>query len=161
MGNMTSAKIVVDGVEFKTSEQLYQMMKFKDAEIVSRVWKGITAADKKSANIKMTAKSYEPTHRRADWGEMIVDAIKYCMVQKYEQCEAFRQELERSRGLYIAEQQANPKKPADTWSAKKEDDHWVGPNLTGRLLMELRDTGKLTYSLPADAFAFLEVVKGV
>jgi predicted NAD-dependent protein-ADP-ribosyltransferase YbiA (DUF1768 family) len=158
---MASTPIVIDGVTFKSSEHLFQMMKFKDAEIVSRVWRGITAADKKSTNIKMTAKSYEPTHRRADWGEMIIDAIKYCMVQKYEQCEAFRQELERSRGLYIVEQQANPKKPADTWSAKKEDDHWVGPNLTGRLLMELRDTGKLTYSLPADAFAFLQMIKEV
>ena len=159
--NMASTPIVIDGVTFKSSEHLFQMMKFKDAEIVSRVWRGITAADKKSANIKMTAKSYEPTHRRADWGEMIVDAIKYCMVQKYEQCEAFRQELERSRGLYIVEQQANPKKPADAWSAKKEGDHWVGPNLTGRLLMELRDTGDLTYSLPADAFAFLQRSKEV
>lgn len=159
--NMASTPIVIDGVTFKSSEHLFQMMKFKDAEIVSRVWRGITAANKKSTNIKMTAKSYEPTHRRADWGEMIVDAIKYCMVQKYEQCEAFRQELERSRGLYIVEQQANPKKPADTWSAKMEGDHWVGPNLTGRLLMELRDTGKLTYSLPADAFAFLQWIKEV
>ena len=159
--NMASTPIVIDGVTFKSSEHLFQMMKFKDEEIVSRVWRGITAADKKSANIKMTAKSYEPTHRRADWGKMIVDAIKYCMVQKYEQCESFRQELERSRGLYIVEQQANPKKPADTWSAKKEDDHWVGPNLTGRLLMELRDTGDLTYSLPADAFAFLQRIKEV
>ena len=159
--NMASTPIVIDGVTFKSSEHLFQMMKFKDAEIVSRVWRGITAADKKSTNIKMTAKSYEPTHRRTDWGEMIVDAIKYCMVQKYEQCEAFRQELERSRGLYIVEQQANPKKPADAWSAKKEGDHWVGPNLTGRLLMELRDTGKLTYSLPADAFAFLQMIKEV
>lgn len=159
--NMASTPIVIDGVTFKSCEHLFQMMKFKDAEIVSRVWRGITAANKKSTNIKMTAKSYEPTHRRADWGEMIVDAIKYCIVQKYEQCEAFRQELDRSRGLYIVEQQANPKKPADTWSAKMEGDHWVGPNLTGRLLMELRDTGKLTYSLPADAFAFLQRIKEV
>ena len=159
--NMASTPIVIDGVTFKSSEHLFQMMKFKDAEIVSRVWKGISAANKKSTNIKMTAKSYEPTHRRTDWGEMIVDAIKYCMVQKYEQCEAFRQELDCSRGLYIVELQANPKKPADAWSAKKEGDHWIGPNLTGRLLMELRDTGKLTYSLPADAFAFLQMIKEV
>ena len=157
--NMASTPIVVDGVTFKSSEHLFQMMKFKEAEIVSRVWKGITAADKKSANIKMTAKSYEPTHRRADWGAMIVDAIKYCLVQKYMQCEAFRQELERSRGRYIIEQQANPKKPADAWSAKMEGDHWVGPNLTGRLLMELRDSGKLTYSLPTDAFVFLQTIR--
>ena len=157
--NMACTPIVVDGVTFKSCEHLFQMMKFKDAEIVGRLWNGITAAGKKSTNIKMTAKSYEPTHRRADWGEMIVDAIKYCLVQKYEQCEAFRQELERSRGNYIIEQQANPKKRADAWSAKKEGDHWVGPNLTGRLLMELRDSGKLTYSLPTDALVFLQTIR--
>ena len=157
--NMASSPIVVDDVTFKSCEHLFQMMKFKDEEIVRRVWEGITAHGKHSANIKMTAKSYEPEFRRCDWGEMLVDAIKYCMLQKYAQCPAFRQELERSRGRYIVEQQANPKKRADAWSAKLEGDHWVGPNLTGRLLMELRDTGTLSYSLPSDALAFLTTIK--
>ena len=158
--NMASSPIVVEGVTFKSSEYLFQMMKFKDEDIVRRVWLGITAHGKHSANIKMTAKSYEPEYRRSDWGVMLVDAIKFCMVQKYNQCPLFRQELERSRGRYIIEQQANPKKPADAWSAKLEADQWVGPNLTGRLLMQLRDTGTLSYSLPSDAFAFLAIIKG-
>ena len=157
--NMASSPIVVEGVTFKSCEHLFQMMKFNDEEIVRRVWNGITAHDKHSANIKMTAKSYEPKHRRSDWGMMLVDALKFCMVQKYNQCPLFRQELERSRGRYIIEQQANPKKPADAWSAKLEADQWVGPNLTGRLLMQLRDTGTLSYSLPTDAFAFLAIIK--
>lgn len=157
--NMAASPIVVEGVTFKNSEQLFQMMKFKDEEIVKRVWGGITAKDKKSASIKMTAKSYEPLHRREDWGEMIVDAIKFCMVKKYEQCEHFRQELERSRGLYIIEKQANPKKRADAWSATLQGNEWIGPNLTGRLLMELRDQGTLHYSLPKDALAFIPIIK--
>ncbi|MCI5716611.1 MAG: hypothetical protein MR279_08370, partial [Bacteroidales bacterium] len=49
-----------------------------------KVWNGITANNKKSANIKMTAKSYEPDHRRPDWGSMIVDALKFAM-QKAQQ----------------------------------------------------------------------------
>jgi predicted NAD-dependent protein-ADP-ribosyltransferase YbiA (DUF1768 family) len=107
----------------------------------------------------MTAKSYEPEHRRADWGSMIVDALKYAIQKKYEQCESFRQELDRSKGLYIVEKQANPKKPADTWSAKQEGDMWVGSNLTGRLLMELRDNGRLEYNLPNDALRFIDILK--
>ena len=158
---MASSPIVVDGVTFKSCEHLFQMMKFKDKAIVRRVWNGITAHDKHSTSIKMTAKSYEPTFRRADWGEMLVDAIKYSMVQKYEQCPLFRQELELSRGHYIVEQQANPKKPADAWSAKLENHQWVGPNLTGRLLMELRDTGTLRYTLPSDALAFIQIIKNI
>lgn len=156
--NMAVSPIVVGGIEFKSSEHLFQMMKFNDPEVVKLVWNGITANNKKSGNIKMTAKSYEPARRRKDWGQMIVDAMKFCMVQKYEQCAEFRNELERSRGLYIVEKQANPNKKADAWSAKLCGNEWVGPNLTGRLLMELRDNGTLTYTLPADALAFLKML---
>ena len=107
----------------------------------------------------MTAKSYEPEHRRADWGSMIVDALKFAMQKKYEQCEPFRIELERSKGLHIIEKQANPKKPADTWSAKLVGDEWIGSNLTGRLLMELRKNGRLEYNLPEDALKFIDILK--
>lgn len=155
LGNMATAHIVVQGVTFKSCEHLFQMMKFNKPEIVKNVWNGITANGKKSNSIKMTAKSYEPAHRREDWGQMIVDALKYAMMQKYEKCEAFRNELNRSKGLYIVEKQPNPNKGADTWSAKLEGDNWVGPNLTGRLLMELRDKGRLEYNLPPDALDFI------
>lgn len=159
LSNMASTPIIIDGVEFKSAEHIFQMMKFIEAEYVKKVWKGVTANNKISQNIKMTAKSYEPEHRRTDWGNMLVDALKFAMQKKYEQCELFRQELERSKGLYIVEKQANPKKPADTWSAKLVGDKWEGSNLTGRLLMELRDNCKLEYNLPNDALDFFNFLK--
>ena len=160
LSNMAVTPITIDGVEFKSAEHIFQMMKFNEPKYALDVWNGLTAHGKKSGSIKMTAKSYEPDHRRADWGNMIVDALKYAMQQKYDQCEAFRNELERSKGFYIVEQQANPKKVADTWSAKLEGDNWIGSNLTGRLLMELRDNGgKLEYNLPEDALDFIRIIK--
>ena len=159
LGNMATTPIVIDGVEFKSAEHIFQMMKFNAPEYILKVWNGITAAGKKSQNIKMTAKSHEPEHRRSDWGNMIVDALKYAMQHKYEQCESFRKELERSKGLYIVEKQPNSNKKADTWSAKLEGENWVGSNLTGRLLMELRDNGHLEYNLPDDALSFIRVIK--
>ena len=159
LSNMASTPIIIKGVEFKSAEHIFQMMKFNESEYVEKIWKGVTANNKISQNIKMTAKSYEPEHRRADWGSMIVDALKFAMQKKYEQCEPFRIELKRSKGLYIIEKQANPKKPADTWSAKQEGDMWVGSNLTGRLLMELRENGSLEYKLPNDALDFLNFLK--
>ena len=91
-------------------------------------------------NPKMTSKHYEKTHRRSDWGMMIVDTMKQCLLLKYEQCEEFRAVLERSRGKYIVEDQSTfPKKTADTWGVKLQGDSYVGPNLLGRLLMELRE----------------------
>lgn len=160
LSNMASTPITIDGVVFKSAEHIYQIMKFNDQMHVLNVWNGITANGKKSSNIKMTAKSYEPDYRRMDWGGMIVDVLKYAMQQKYEQCAAFREELERSKGKYIVEQQPNPNKKADTWNAKLEDGNWVGSNLTGRLLMELRDNGgKLEYHLQKDAMDFIRFIK--
>lgn len=160
LSNMAATSITIDGVEFKSAEHIFQMIKFNEPEYALNVWNGLTAHGKKSGNIKMTAKSYEPDHRRQDWGNMIVDALKFAMQQKYNQCEVFRSELERSKGKYIVEQQANPNKKADTWSAKLEGENWVGSNLTGRLLMELRDNdGKLEYCLPEDALEFIRIIK--
>ena len=147
--NFARTPILVEGVEFKNTEQLFQIMKFKEKEPVEAVYH--------AGNPKMTTKHWEKTHRRADWGEMLVDAMKYCLQQKYEQSPAFKQKIEESKGKFIVENQTTfPQKTANTWGVKRIGDNFVGPNLLGRLLMELRDNGKLEYKLPKDAFAFLQ-----
>ena len=151
--NFGRTPIVVNGVTFRTSEQLFQLMKFKDEEPLKEIY-----FQKK--NPKMTAKKWEKTHRRPDWGSMLVDAIKFCIQQKYEQSEEFRNKLEESKGLYIVEDQSSfAKKNPDTWGVKKQGKHFVGPNLLGRLLMELRENGKLEYHLPEDALDFIHTIK--
>ena len=151
-GNFARTPIVIDEVMFKTSEQLFQLMKFKDKEPVLAVYN--------ANNPKMTTKHWEKTHRRSDWGQMVVDAMKFCLTKKFEQSEDFRAELERSRGKFIVEDQTSfTKKTPDTWGVKQHGDNFEGPNLLGRLLMELRDNGKLDYILPADAMSFMEFLK--
>ena len=150
--NFGHTPIVLDDVTFDTSERLFQLMKFKDEEAVKAVYNAI--------NPKMTTKHWEKTHRREDWGKMIIDAMKFCLTKKYEQSEVFRQELERSKGKFIVEDQTGfTKKNPDAWGVKLQGNNFVGPSLLGRLLMELRETGKLDYTLPADAFQFLEYLK--
>ena len=152
LSNFGRTPLVVNGIRFKNSEQLFQMMKFKDAEVLQDVYK--------AGNPKMTTKKWEKTHRRPDWGSMIVDAIKFCIQQKYEQSEEFRSKLEQSNGLYIVEDQSSfAKKNPDTWGVKKQGEYFVGPNLLGRLLMELRENGKLEYQLPEDALDFIHILK--
>ena len=150
--NFGRTPIVIDGVTFNNSERLFQLMKFRDEEPVLKVYN--------ANNPKYTARHWEKTHRRTDWGKMIVDAMKYCLTLKYEQSEEFRNELERSRSLFIIEDQSSfIKKNPDTWGAKLRGDKYIGPNLLGRLLMELRDNGKLEYSLPGDALDFIKFLK--
>ena len=153
--NFGRTPLVVDGVRFDCTEKLFQVMKFTDA--ASR--KAVYAA--KGQTIKMKAKHFEKVGTvRPDWGEIIVDAMKFCLMEKYRQSEAFREELARSQGLYIVEDQTTfQKKAPNTWGVKPSEDgkEFVGPNLMGRLLMELRDNGKLDYTLPEDALSFRDL----
>lgn len=76
---------------------------------------------------------------------------------QYEQCASFRDALAKTAERFIVEDQTSfPKKTADTWGVKLVQDEYVGPNLLGRLLMELRDNGNLSYRLPDDAFLFTQ-----
>ena len=163
-GNFANTPLVVDGVMFKSSELLFQIMKFKQEDVVKNVYKGITYRGLSKGTVKMVAKSYEtPGLRREDWGSMIVDAMKFCLQTKFEQSPEFRDKLLNSKGFYIIEDQTSRKKSAtataDTWGALLRDGVYVGPNLLGRLLMELRDNGKLEYKLPEDALDFVEFLK--
>ena len=165
LGNFYQAPIVVEGVTIDCTERLFHLMKFRataDAE------EGIKSeyAVKAGMAIKMHMKPIYRQHHewlRDDWGEMVVDAMKFCLQTKYEQCEAFRKELERSKGLFIVEDEtarnARKHKDADSWGVNLVGNEYVGPSLLGRLLMELRDTGKLDYTLPADAFEFLKFLR--
>jgi ribA/ribD-fused uncharacterized protein len=151
LSNFARTPIVVDGVSFDCTEKLFQVIKFTDEESRKVIY------SKKGQPIKMMARHQEKVGSvREDWGRIFIDAMKFCLMQKYSQSEAFRKELERSKGMFIVEQQPNPKRPAGAYSAKLSEDGktWRGPNIMGRLLMELRDKGTLEYSLPEDAMRF-------
>ena len=103
-GNFAPTPIVVDDVPFDCTEKLFQVMKFADTESRRIIYA------QKGQSIKMIAKHQEKVGAvRADWGRFFIDAMKFCLVQKYVQSEAFRSELERSKGLFIVEQGAYEK----------------------------------------------------
>ena len=154
LGNFARTPLNVNGVPFRNSEQLFQLMKFTDEEPVRAVYQ--------ATNPKYTAKHWEKTHRRADWGSIIVDAMKFCLMVKFEQSEVFREKLLQTKNFFIVEDQTSfPKKAADTWGTKLVGAEYVGPNLLGRLLMELREKGTYDYHLPEDVLRFTEFLSGI
>lgn len=157
LGNFYMANIVVKGVTFDCTERLFHMMKLRpDAEEGIRDMMGVKAGMGMKMHLKHLAKEH-PEWFREDWPMIIVDAMKYCLSLKYEQCELFRKELERSKGFFIVEDETGRRRgrDADTWGVVLRGDEYVGPNLLGRLLMELRDSGMLEYTLPSDALDFI------
>ena len=158
LGNFGRASVVVNGVEFSNTEKLFQCMKFRSAEAVRAVYA------QKGLPIKNVARKWEKTDMREDWPTYFLDALKFVLMTKYEQSEAFRADLERSKGLYIVEDETNrlknkKNKEACAYATARKGDEMVGPNLLGQFLMELRDTGKLDYTLPDDALDFIEHLK--
>ena len=158
LGNFGRASVVIKGVEFNKTEKLFQCMKFTHAPVIKEIY----AQNGMGMKQKAKKKEYE-IYKREDWPRIFLDALKFVLVTKYEQSEAFRNELERSKGLYFVEDETSrPKgkdKDADAYGTVLKGDEMVGPNLLGQFLMELRDTGKLDYSLPADALDFVEYLK--
>lgn len=157
-GGKREPMVVLDGVPFDCTERLFQLMKITDKECLQLI-------NAKPCGIcfkRQMAKILQEHNQewRSDWKDMIMDAMKFCLQKKYEQCEKFRNELQRSKGLYIVEDETKHlrgKKPL--WGAKHEGDVFAGPNVLGKLLMELRDNGKLEYNLPKDALDFVRILK--
>ena len=147
LSNMASCPLEIEGIPFKNTEHLFQTLKFATPESITAVYH--------SNNAKMTAKHWQSIdgHRRTDWGQIVLDVMKFCLKQKYEQSLEFREELEKTKGYNIVELQDSKKDKdssrANAWGVKTKGQNYVGPNLMGRLLMELRD-GKMEYKLPDD-----------
>lgn len=57
--NFYATPITVDGVTFKSAEQLFQLMKFREPEVIRKIWNGVTAKGKVCHEVKRTVKSYE------------------------------------------------------------------------------------------------------
>ena len=147
LSNMASYPLEIEGIKFKNSEHLFQTLKFATPESVAAVYQ--------SKSPKMTAKHWQKIggHRREDWGQIILDVMKFCLQQKYEQCPEFREELESTKGYNIVELQDSKRDKetsrANAWGVKTKGENYEGPNIMGRLLMELRD-GTMKYKLPED-----------
>ena len=160
LGNFAPTPLIVKGVLFSNSEQLFQMMKFSDKETLLSIYQS------KGLPLKWAAKKGEKNGlRRKDWGQIIIDVMKFCLQTKYEQSEEFRHVLNETIGFSIVEDQTKLKttksgnlKDADTWGVVRKGELFVGSNLLGRLLMELRENSKLEYYLPNYIFKFIEIL---
>ena len=143
LGNFYRTPIVINGITFDCTERLYHIMKLKPEATEGF---GSIMSVPAGERIKMRAKRIYKEHLewfRQDWPSIVVDAMKYCLTLKYEQSEAFRKELERSKEKYIVEDETSRR--LDTWGVKLQGDEYVGSNLMGRLLMELRDNGQFEF----------------
>ena len=142
--NFAKTPMLVNGIEFACVEQLFHYIRLNNEHERAEYLK-LTP----NMGLKMKAKAFAKRGvERADWREIAVDVMRFCLNHKYANSEAFRKELECSKGKYIVEDESNRKKKPDSWGVVLDaaTNEFYGKNIMGRLLMELREKGELEYN---------------
>ena len=136
MGNMAPYPITVEGKIWRTSEALFQGMRFDDEVI-----KEIIRQEKSPMGAKMKAKKYSGQMVVVPMSDLDVEQMKKCVRLKFDQHPALKKMLLDTVGSYIYEDIGNRKGERHKfWGVKKiSENEGDGQNMMGRILMELRD----------------------
>ncbi len=138
MGNMAPYPITYEGIEYKTTEALFQSLRFgKHPTIQDEV-----RNQKSPMAAKMIAKQYKDL-LVADGFEVLgakdVENMKLCVQLKLEQHPYLAQQLiETEDSLIIEDCSGRPQGSGLFWGAAYQNNKWVGKNVLGEILMEAR-----------------------
>jgi ribA/ribD-fused uncharacterized protein len=123
----------LNGEDILTSEALYQACRFPDHPDVQR----LIIEQKNPMRAKMASKPHRKDKCRADWDQVRVDVMRWCLRVKLAQnFDAFGGELLYTDKRPIVEETS---KHDVFWGAKDQGDGTLkGANVLGKLLMELR-----------------------
>ena len=144
LSNFAKTPMLVNGIEFACVEQLYHYIRLNNAQERAEYLK-LTP----NMGLKMKAKAFAKHGvERADWREIAVDVMRFCLNHKNQASVEFRKALADSGSKYIVEDESNRKKRPDSWGAVLDTAtyEFYGKNIMGRLLMELREEGELDYT---------------
>ena len=150
LSNMTSGyPLTVHAITFQGPEGLYQALKYPHRPDIQRH----IASRKSGMQAKRAAYDLD-TNFRADWDQVRVTAMTYCLAVKLHQHpHKFGPALVKTADLPIVELSYRD----SFWGAKPQGSILVGMNLLGKLLTRLRDHYHAANTDPAAAcLAFLD-----
>ena len=135
MGNMASYSIEYEGKEWRTSEALFQSMRFEDESI-----KEIIRLEKSPMAAKMKAKKFRDQMVVVPMSEKDVENMRMCVRLKLEQHPELKEDLIATGNETIYENIGKRNGERHKfWGAKKiSDTEADGLNMMGKILMDLR-----------------------
>jgi ribA/ribD-fused uncharacterized protein len=124
--------IEVNGVTFRSSEALYQAMRFPDNKAVQQ----LIIEQRSPIAAKMVTKPFREDYCRKDWNDVRVGIMYWTLqVKAFHNMDTFGALLLETEDKDIVELSSKD----DFWGAyPKKDSTAVGQNILGRLLMKLR-----------------------
>ena len=101
---------------------------------------------------------------RADWKDIQIEWMKYCLLLKYRCNALFRRDLSACRGKLPVEDATSTNYASNLfWGAQLVEvdgrKYYFGCNVLGKLLATLRKDKSLPYSLPTDLHLFGEPIR--
>ena len=135
MGNMAPYSIKYEGKEWRTSEALFQSMRFEDESI-----KEIIRLEKSPMAAKMKAKKFRDQMVVIPMSEKDVENMRMCVRLKLEQHPKLKEDLIATGNETIYENIGKRNGERHKfWGAKKINDTEAdGLNMMGKILMDLR-----------------------
>jgi ribA/ribD-fused uncharacterized protein len=139
LGNMSPYPIEYEGKLYRTSEALFQALRFQGYPEVQEEIR----AQRSPMSAKMVAKRHRHLlNRNPEWDEADddIERMRLCLKLKLAQHpELIQMLIDTGDALIIEDCTARPRGSAKFWGAVLEDGQWVGRNVLGNLWMELRE----------------------
>jgi len=136
LGNMSPHPVEFAGLTWRTSEALFQALRFYDGTIRDEIWEQTSPMD-----AKLKAKSKKDQMDVEPRGEIDVQNMSYCLRLKVKQHPDLRQQLIDTGYAEIIEDVTSRGRRGSNlfWGALRlEDGSWEGRNKLGILWMDLR-----------------------
>lgn len=134
LGNMSAFPIQYDGKVWRTSEALFQSLRFDDDEI-----KEIIRNERSPMGAKMKSKKYASQMSVKPMSDIDVENMKLCLRLKLEYHPQLKDELYKTGTQIIVEDIGGRNGERHLfWGAKIINDEIVGKNIVGNIWMELR-----------------------
>jgi ribA/ribD-fused uncharacterized protein len=135
MGNMAPFPVTYNGQLFKTSEALFQALRFDNIEIQELIRKNSSPM-----GAKMIAKKFKDQMIIEPMSEKDIENMELCLKLKFDQHPLLKEKLIRTKDHRIIEDIGSRNGQRHLfWGMKKENGVWNGNNMMGKLIMNLRD----------------------
>lgn len=140
LGNMAKFPVVYEDKEYKTTEALFQALRFVGHPDIQEAIR----AEKSPMSAKMLAKTYNHVLVQDGYqmmGAQDIENMKLCLRLKLEQHPELQQMLLDTQDIHIIEDcTSRPHGSGLFWGAALQNGAWVGENILGKMWMAARNS---------------------
>ena len=145
LGNISPFPVEFEGKLYRTTEALFQALRFSDEEVIEAI-----REEKSPMAAKFVAKRYKKQMVVEPLSDDDVKNMGVCLKLKLEQHPELRDRLLATGDAVIVEDCSKRKRGSGLfWGAALEEGVWEGTKMLGKLWMELRDEARCSQRMAA------------